>query len=301
MKRLLAAACCAVGVSLPVTAVAATTPLPYTDPAAAGSITLCDASGRPLTHGLVATAPFVASAHTDLAAPTAYAVDRATALLYAYQPRQGVDPSAWSGREIGAGSDYTDPSHPTVVLTAADEALRSVTSDYPPQWDGLLQLRVYLGAPGQSVYRARYAALAIRVSGDGTTWDAVDPGTTPCSTGTAVPEEAILGLPTTAPSSTAGGGHVPVTTATGHAAPASSSSGVAAGAPAGGSGASATTTAAAGGDSAPLSSAAAQTAATHHTSSGGNAGTVALIVIAALVVAGGGAAVTRTKTSSRRR
>jgi hypothetical protein len=182
--------------------------LPYKDDAKVGSITLCDKAGKPLTKGSVDAAPFAWSAHTDVIPPAGYDIDHRTASLFAYQPRQGVAAGSWSGQAMTPASRYDDVKHPTVQFADTDDALDQMTSSYPPLWGGLYELRMYLSAPNQPIYRTHYAAVDIRVSDDLKTWVAVDPGTMSCTVGTATSISTILHLtptpsvsPTSAPRS----------------------------------------------------------------------------------------------------
>jgi hypothetical protein len=186
--------------AVPGTAAVADSAIPYQDPGKAGSITLCDVHGDPVTHGDVSASPFVWSLHSDLAATGGFAAAGRTATYLAYQPRQDEAPGDWSGRVMSPASRYTDPQHPTVQLTPVDDGLDQMTSDFPPLWDHLIQLRMYLAAPGLSATGTRYAALTLQISADGRTWTALDPGHTPCDVGRAVSVATLLGV---APTGTA--------------------------------------------------------------------------------------------------
>lgn len=171
------------------------TTIPYTDHGSSGQITLCDAAGNALTHGSTTTTPFVTSAHTTFAAPKPYDGPGHSATLLAYQPRQGVDPGNWSGMALSAASIYSDVRHPTAALTSADDGLDQMIQSYPPVWDGLLQLRVYLGAANQPGDNVQYASETLQVSVDGSSWTALDPGSLPCSEGHATSVEDSLQIP----------------------------------------------------------------------------------------------------------
>jgi hypothetical protein len=168
---------------------------PYSDPAAAGTITLCDAQGHAITSGSTSTAPFVWTAHSSFVPPPAYSKPGRTAFLLAYQPRQNVPAGSWSGGLLSAASRYDDAAHPTVQFTKLDDALNQFTSSYPPQWNGLIQLRMYYGAPDEPTYSLRYAASDLLVSSDGGTWTSLDPGpSSACDTGKATSVATILGV-----------------------------------------------------------------------------------------------------------
>lgn len=163
---------------------------PYHDPAAVGSIGLCDRSGHPVTHGKVDTAPFVWRAVSTVAAPAGYGVDGRTATLFAYQPRQGVEAGEWSGEQLTSATRYANASRPTAVATREDEPLQSFLTAFHPQWDGLVQLRMYLGAPDQPIHSQTYPALNLRVTG--TTWHVVGASTVSCNSGQAISLESIV-------------------------------------------------------------------------------------------------------------
>lgn len=199
--------------------------LPYTTPQATGGITLCDTNGKLLTHGTVADKPFIWRAIGDTKAPAAYSAKGATATLFGYQPRQNVAAGQWSGEALTGSARFTNPTHPTAAATPADLSLADFISDYPPQWDGLLQVRIYLGAPNQAVYSRTYDETDIQVSGS--TWQVIKGGKASCTDGDAVSDETLL-LPSVAAMTTPppegsrasgapNGGSSSVTAGSGHA------------------------------------------------------------------------------------
>lgn len=155
--------------------------VPYHDDRVAGGITMCDSHGRAVTNGRLDASPFVAKVVSSFVPPGATSGTGVFVLVY--QPRQGVPAGEWSGEALTASSHYTDPRHPMVEVTYGDVTLLQASQDYPPQWDHLLQLRVYSKNPDEPVYSTRYAALDIRVGP--TTWQAVDPANLSCTSGTA--------------------------------------------------------------------------------------------------------------------
>jgi|HubBroStandDraft_1064217.scaffolds.fasta_scaffold64850_2 hypothetical protein len=173
---------------------AAGTPLatraPFSDPSEAGYIGLCDAHGHQVTSGSLDTDPFAWRAVSSVAAPAQYAAAGRTATLYAYQANEALAPGEWSGEQLTASSRYTNPAHPMAEATVGDGSLADFVSDFHPQWDGFVELRLYLGAPGQSPASLRYPALAVQVTGD--TWHAVGGGTVDCSAGSAQSIESVL-------------------------------------------------------------------------------------------------------------
>ncbi|MBV9412682.1 MAG: hypothetical protein JO148_13885, partial [Acidimicrobiia bacterium] len=153
--------------------IAAAAGLPYSDPNANGLLTFCDQSAKPMDHGSISV-PAAWTAVSAAPAPAGYGVAGGTATLFAYQPRQGVAPSEWSGDSLSASSRYTDPAHPAAKVTSADPPLREFVNAYPPRWAGLVELRLYLGAPDQPPLTNKYAAADIQITGD--TWRLVRGG-----------------------------------------------------------------------------------------------------------------------------
>lgn len=164
--------------------------VPYTDARAIGTVGLCGADGKALTSGSVATKPFAALAVDSTAAPSPYNAKGGTATLYAYQPRQGVDPGEWSGEQLTGSSQFSNPAHPMASSTLLDSSLADFIGDFPPKWNGLIQLRVYLSAPDQPTYSAKYDATDLQVSGS--TWKVVRGGDAACGAGTATSNENAL-------------------------------------------------------------------------------------------------------------
>jgi hypothetical protein len=179
--------------------------LPYTDPNQTGLLTLCNEHLQPITHGLITTKPFVWRIVSSVAAPSAYHVKGATATLVTYQPRQYTPAGAWSGLVFGAASVYTNYQHPMVQLTLADQPLDWMTDDFPPIWDHLIELRMYLGGPDMAMDDMAYGAADIQVIGDH--WTLVEGGHASCTDGKAESRAQLLGLPgtsgTVAPSNSA--------------------------------------------------------------------------------------------------
>lgn len=187
---------------------------PYSDPSAVGYIGLCDAAGQQITSGSVNATPLAARAVSSVAAPPPYNNGDRTAILLAYQPRQGLPSGEWSGEEMTASSRYSNPAHPMVAATAADDSLENFIQDFPPSWDGFVELRIYLGTEDAETYSVHYPALNLQVTGD--TWHAVGGGPVDCHSGTSVSIESIL-LPkkqTTTPSTLPPGAHGTSTTTT---------------------------------------------------------------------------------------
>jgi hypothetical protein len=169
---------------------AATAKAPYQDPNAVGYIGLCDRSGHQITHGSTTTTPFAWRAVSSVAAKSPYNDAGRTAILLAYQPRRGVPAGEWSGQELTASARYSDAQHPMTAATSGDDSLKDFIAAYHPVWNGLLQIRMYLGAPDQSPYSFTYPTLDVQVTGN--TWHAVDGGPVSCSSGRSISIETIV-------------------------------------------------------------------------------------------------------------
>lgn len=166
--------------------------VPYQDAHAAGSLVFCSSSGRPVLQGNLKDDPFSAKAVSSYVPPKAYNDPRDTAFLLGFQPRQGVDPGQWSGKVLTANSSYTDSRHPSAQVLRGDITLGQLVHDFPPRWDGLMQIRLYLSTPNAGVYKANYAADDLRISGG--RWQVVHPATLSCTSGTALSQALALGV-----------------------------------------------------------------------------------------------------------
>lgn len=184
--------------SFPVAQAGASSSPPFTDQSAQGFIGFCDRNGQSIASGSVTDSPFVWTAVSSVPAPDGYA--KGKALLAAYQPRQGIPPGEWSGFQMTASSSFTNALHPMAQATNGDPPLASFTGAYPPQWDGLVELRLYYSADNQPVHSTPYPATVIKISGD--KWELVSGGKVSCAVGRAVSAETQidpLGVPATAP------------------------------------------------------------------------------------------------------
>ena len=189
--------------------------VPYTDPNASGAIGFCDAQGHEVKGGKLDATPFVAFTVGNFRPPAPYDTPGTGAWLIAYQPRKGVDPGNWSGEQLTASSTYTKPDFPKIEMLAQDVTMRQIVEDYPPQWDGLLQLRMYVKAVNQPAYSARYPAADIRISGD--SWNLVRGGGVSCTASGTATSRAHLLIPTqltSSPASLSGGSRTPPATGT---------------------------------------------------------------------------------------
>lgn len=179
-----------VGLTFRAGPVLAASAVPYSDPNVVGSIGLCNAAGQSVTKGSINDVPFVTKAIDSTPAAAPYNGVGATAGLFIYQPRQNSEVTNWHGEQLGATSKSSSPQHPTVILTAGDGPLADALADYPPKWDGLMQLRVYLGAPNEPAYTAKYDATDIKITGD--SWQVVQGASVPCGEGQSVSLEQTL-------------------------------------------------------------------------------------------------------------
>jgi hypothetical protein len=169
---------------------------PYTDTSAVGYIGLCNKAGQQITSGSINTKPFAWRAVSSQPAQAPYSGAGRTALLLAYQPREGLPAGEWSGDALTASSRYSNAAHPMVAATSGDDSIKDFIGEFAPAWDGLLQIRMYLGAPDSPIYSLTYPAIDIKVTGN--TWQAVDGGPVSCTSGRSESIETIL-LPKATP------------------------------------------------------------------------------------------------------
>jgi hypothetical protein len=246
----------------------ADTGVPFKDPSAVGVIAFCNQAGQPITHGSLDTTPFVWRAVSSQAAQPPYNGAGRSAMLYAYQPRQGVDPGQWSGEELTAAATYTNTAHPMAAATDRDEPLKYFVKDYPPTWNGLVEVRMYLAATNQPADSLSYPTAVLKISGN--TWQVVSGGTADCSSGKAISIESIL-LPKQK-SKTHGSKHPASSRPTAQA-----STGAGSSASPGGAGSSTGPSSAAGGSASPV-------ADSTSAGSGGNTSTLLGLLVAAVVL-----------------
>jgi hypothetical protein len=145
--------------------------VPYDDPASIGQLALYDTHGNPVTSGSINDKPFVGWAVSLEKAPAPYDKAGRKAALMAYVPHQGVAPTGWGGDFMTGSTPYPDANHPTAHATADDITLANFIAEIPLQWDGFIQLRIYLGAPQEPGLTSKYVTADIQVSGD--TWKLV--------------------------------------------------------------------------------------------------------------------------------
>ena len=184
-----AVAALAAGPLLAAGTAAADSGVPYADPRAKGTLTLCDAGGHAITSGSVNDRPTFAYVVSSAAPPQGYAGKTTKATVYAYQPRPQVDPGEWSGQQLSGSSIFSSATHPMAEVTTGDKTLGDFVEAYPPKLDGLVQLRVYLTAPNKLPYNLTYPTANLRVTGS--TFVVLDPGTTSCTVGQAISNERL--------------------------------------------------------------------------------------------------------------
>jgi hypothetical protein len=168
----------------------AATTIPYSDPNASGYIGLCDQSGHQIASGRVDAAPFVWRAVSSVPAPDSYNGAGRTAALLGYLAMPALPPGDWSGELLTSSTRYSNPQAPTAEATRRDESLSALVADFPAQWEGFYELRIYLGAPDRETYQVKYPALNIQVKGN--EWRAVGGGPVNCRASTAESVESIL-------------------------------------------------------------------------------------------------------------
>ena len=157
----------------------AVSPVPYDDPQRAGSITLCSSSGAAVTGGDIGDAPFAAIVVGSTGVPADVDPSRAVGTLFAYQPREGVAASEFSGTAITAADVLADPARPTVVVPEDAWSIGDFVAAFPADLDGYVQLRLYLGTPAAGTLSDRpYDTADLRVRGD--RWELVEGGTADC-------------------------------------------------------------------------------------------------------------------------
>jgi hypothetical protein len=184
----------------------ASQPVPYDDFAAHGSVGLCDKAGHPVRSGSIHDKPFAWLAVSSMPAPAGYGGAGRKATLFIYQPRPHTYAPQWSGDQMTSSSPYTNPRFPMAAASRLDFTLADFIHEFPPRWNGLLQLRMYFGIPGKPTSAETYPATDIKVTGS--TWRVVRGASVPCTSGSAVPNEPALAThaPTQAPAATAPSG-----------------------------------------------------------------------------------------------
>src|SRR5580698_10446962 len=114
---------------------AASSAVPYTDPAALGSIGLCNQAGQQITSGSVTARPLAWRAVSTQPAQAPYNNAGRTATLVVYQPQQALPPGDWSGTQMTTSASYSNPANPMAAATDSDQSLQDIIEGYPPRWD----------------------------------------------------------------------------------------------------------------------------------------------------------------------
>jgi hypothetical protein len=171
------------------TASADTTPGWETDPNAIGTITFYTSSGTVITGGSLTDSPVAAYA----VASHAGRPGDTKASLYAYTPQEGVNPAAWTGEALSAGTyspaadgtptAVTAGGLPFVTGESGDEDISDYMSDVPNNltdagYQNLYELRVYTSGPGQLSDPDSYDRVDISVDTAAGTWSVVYPSAT---------------------------------------------------------------------------------------------------------------------------
>ena len=153
--------------------------VPYTDSRSAGRLTLCT-GGERVTGGKLADRPFAEFVLGETALGQQYDAQGAVAALYAYQPRNGIDASEFSGNVLTQAATLLDATKPAARLSDESWSLEDFTTAFPATWDGYVQLRLYLGTPAAGTLTTEpYDTADIKVSGD--EWTLVSGGSQSCS------------------------------------------------------------------------------------------------------------------------
>jgi hypothetical protein len=163
--------------------------VPFTDPGIHGWITFCSRNDKPVTSGSLDTVPFAWKSISSAQPPTGYAGASGRVALWAYQPIQYVDPGDWSGSLLTAASAFSNPAHPVVQATNADQPLVGFTQAYPEHWDGLLEIRMMYTDKDKEQLSSPYAAAVLRVTGNN--WTLVEGGGGSCSQGQGLSMETV--------------------------------------------------------------------------------------------------------------
>ncbi len=156
------------------------TTVPYDDAQSAGLLTLCSADGKAVTRGSVDDSPFAAVVLGETALPSDLDPTGAVATLYAYQPREGVGTSEFSGNALTAAVGFADPEAPAARVDEGAWTIGDFVTAFPADYDGYVQLRLVLGTPEAGTLSDRpYDTADLRVDGDA--WELVRGGDASCA------------------------------------------------------------------------------------------------------------------------
>jgi hypothetical protein len=176
---------------------------PFKDPNAVGLIGFCDSKDNPVTSGHIRDVPFVVKYATNTPAPKDYVGPQQKATIYAFSPLPNSNPGDWVGFQMTASSGYSNDKTPMAKGTFADAPLEWHTTSFPPQLDGLVQVRMILSNVNTPPRTNKYSQAIVRVKGD--TWTLVTGLTDKslCEAGAVKSAEEVQlasKLPTAAPS-----------------------------------------------------------------------------------------------------
>ena len=173
--------------------------LPFTDPNASGYIGFCNPSGQQVTSGSINAVPFVWTSVSTFLPPKSYLGNGQNAELNIYQARQGVDPGDWSGEQYSGATFFPNSNAPATQDTIGDPSLAQILKDYPPQWNGMYEIRMFFARANYGLYSNDYPATTIQVTGS--TWHVIQGGPVNCkAAGHATSDEVIQGIePSTPP------------------------------------------------------------------------------------------------------
>jgi hypothetical protein len=158
----------------------AKTTVPYDDAQSAGLLTLCSADGKAVTGGKVDDQPFADVVLGETALPSNLDPAGAVATLFAYQPREGVATSEFSGNALTATAEIADPARPAARVEEDAWTIGDFVTAFPADFDGYVQLRLYLGTPEAGTLSDQpYDTADLRVDGDA--WELVRGGTASCA------------------------------------------------------------------------------------------------------------------------
>lgn len=154
--------------------------VPYDDAQAGGLLTLCSADGKAVTEGKISDSPFADVVLGETALPSSLDATGAVATLYAYQPREGVATSEFSGNALTAAVGFADPDEPAAQVDEGAWTIGDFVTAFPADHDGYVQLRLVLGTPEAGTLSDQpYDTADLRVDGD--TWELVRGGTASCA------------------------------------------------------------------------------------------------------------------------
>ena len=135
---------------------------------------------KPVTEGSVEDQPFADVVVGATALPSELDPAGAVATLFAYQPREGISASEFSGAPLTAAGELADPERPAVRVTEDVWSVGDFVTAFPATYDGYVQLRLYLGTPAAGTLSENpYDTADLRVDGD--RWELVRGGSSSCA------------------------------------------------------------------------------------------------------------------------